>query len=148
MLPKERRRFPEPSFRQGRQEACWPIAAGSPPPRSHLLRGSAALFPFAAAFPAIGMLAAFLFNFTMPVTLISLANLMPASKGITFGIASFSLAIGTLPALIGFDVDGPMALSVLAIASLACLLPALRLARDIQDEPDTQAKIARAEGRA
>ena len=107
-----------------------------------------ALFPFAAAFPAIGMLAAFLFNFTMPVTLISLANLMPASKGITFGIASFSLAIGALPALIGFDVDGPMALSVLAIASLACLLPALRLARGIQDEPDTQAKIARAEGRA
>lgn len=112
------------------------------------LAGSAALFPFAAAFPAIGMLAAFLFNFTMPVTLISLANLMPASKGITFGIASFSLAIGALPALIGFDVDGPMALSVLAIASLACLLPALRLARGIQDEPDTQAKIARTEGRA
>ena len=112
------------------------------------LAGSAALFPFAAAFPAIGMLAAFLFNFTMPVTLISLANLMPASKGIAFGIASFSLAIGALPALIGFDVDGPMALSVFAIVSLACLLPALRLARGIQDEPDAQAATPQAEARA
>ena len=112
------------------------------------LTGSAALFPFAAAFPAIGMLAAFLFNFTMPVTLISLANLMPASRGIAFGIASFSLAIGALPALIGFDVDGPMALSVLAITSLACLLPALRLARGIQDEPDAQAATPQAKARA
>ena len=112
------------------------------------LAGSAALFPFAAAFPAIGMLAAFLFNFTMPVTLISLANLMPASRGIAFGVASFSLAIGALPALIGFDVDGPMALSVLAIASLACLLPALRLARGIQNEPDAQAATLQAEARA
>ncbi|MFR8062632.1 MAG: fosmidomycin resistance protein, partial [Lancefieldella rimae] len=51
--------------------------------------------------------------------------LLPCAKGTAFGIASFSLAVGSLPALLGFVLSSPLVLAVLAAVSLALLLGGL-----------------------
>ena len=83
------------------------------------------LFLFAWEYPVAGLLAVFLFNFTMPITLSVLARLLPSAKGTAFGIASFSLAVGSLPALLGFVLSSPLVLAALAAVSLALLLGGL-----------------------
>ena len=83
------------------------------------------LFLFAWEYPVVGLLAVFLFNFTMPITLSVLARLLPCAKGTAFGIASFSLAVGSLPALLGFVLSSPLVLAALAAVSLALLLGGL-----------------------
>ena len=83
------------------------------------------LFLFAWEYPVAGLLAVFLFNFTMPITLSVLARLLPCAKGTAFGIASFSLAVGSLPALLGFVLSSPLVLAVLVAVSLALLLGGL-----------------------
>ena len=92
------------------------------PLASALSLGLAALLflPSWTSVPA-GIAATFLFNFTMAITLSSLAALMPRAKGLAFGIASFSLAIGALPALLGFRVASSAVLCALSLASLALL---------------------------
>ena len=89
------------------------------------LGGAAVLFPFSWTMPAAGLAAVFLFNFTMPVTLVSMARLMPAERGMAFGICSASLAIGSLPALMGVRAASPMGLAVLSLVSLAALAAGL-----------------------
>ena len=68
-----------------------------------------------------GLAGTFLFNFTMAITLSSLARLLPQARGLAFGIASFSLAVGALPALLGLRVVSAQALVVLSAASLVLL---------------------------
>ncbi len=89
------------------------------------LATSMLLFLFAWEYPVAGLLAVFLFNFTMPITLSVLARLLPCAKGTAFGIASFSLAVGSLPALLGFVLSSPLVLAALAVVSLALLLGGL-----------------------
>ena len=91
------------------------------------LGGSAVLFlPSWGSVPA-GLAAALLFNFTMAITLSALAALFPRAQGMAFGIASFSLAIGALPALLGVRTASAMVLCALALASLVLLELALLL---------------------
>ena len=94
------------------------------------LGAAAVLFVFSWDVPAAGIAATFLFNFTMPITLITLARLLPDNHGFAFGLASFSLAIGALPAFLGLRTAGGVALSVLSVASLAFLLAGLAAAKD------------------
>ena len=90
---------------------------------------SAPLFLLAHDLPAAGIIATLLFNFTMPITLISLAELLPRNRGLAFGIASFSLAIGAFPTFVGIRPAGGAVLAALSLVSLACLLAGLALAR-------------------
>ena len=69
----------------------------------------------------MGLLGVFFFNFTMSITLASLANILPNAKGTAFGLASFSLAVGALPALLGFRVEHPVMLSVISLVSALAL---------------------------
>ena len=94
---------------------------------------SAPLFLLAFEHPAAGIAATFLFNFTMPITLISLAELMPANRGLAFGIASFSLAVGFSPALVGLRASSGPALCILSLISLAALLAGIAAARRAYD---------------
>jgi len=64
----------------------------------------ASLFICAALFlfyklPACGILAVFLFNMTMPITLGAVRNLLPQSPGFGFGILTFGLFLGIIPVL-------------------------------------------------
>ena len=85
------------------------------------LGGAAAAFAFSWESNAAGLAGTFLFNFTMAITLSALARLLPLARGTAFGIASFSLAMGALPALLGVRVSSARALVVLSLASLVLL---------------------------
>lgn len=92
------------------------------------LGGAAPLFLLAWGSVPAGLVATLLFNFTMAITLSELARLLPRARGTAFGIASFSLAIGAFPALLGLRASSPEALCALSLVSLASLLGGLAVA--------------------
>lgn len=51
--------------------------------------------------PGPGLLAVFLFNMTMPLTLWGAARLLRGARGLAFGLLTFALFLGTLPLLLG-----------------------------------------------
>lgn len=65
---------------------------------------SAPLLAFFASIPVLGMLGAFILNFTMPVTLMAIFNVMPRNKGLSFGLTTLALFVGALPIIIGKDL--------------------------------------------
>ena len=94
------------------------------------LIAAATLFVPSWEVPVMGLLGVFFFNFTMSITLASLANILPNAKGTAFGLASFSLAVGALPALLGFRVEHPVMLSVISLVSALALGVGLTLVKD------------------
>lgn len=91
---------------------------------------AATLFVPSWEIPVIGLLGVFFFNFTMSITLASLANILPNAKGTAFGLASFSLAVGALPALAGFRIEHPAMLSGISLVSALALGVGLTLVKD------------------
>ena len=51
-----------------------------------------------------GLLAVFLFNMTMPLTLFAMARLFPGARGFAFGTLTFALFLGYLPAALSLPV--------------------------------------------
>ena len=88
---------------------------------------SAALY-LASALPLPGILAVFLFNMTMPVTLWAAARVMPGAKGFAFGLMTFALFLGFLPSWLGWPslLAGPAGYGLMALTSLALLWFPLR----------------------
>ena len=91
---------------------------------------AATLFAPSWEIPVMGLLGVFFFNFTMSITLASLANILPNAKGTAFGLASFSLAVGALPALAGFRIEHPAMLSGISLVSALSLGVGLTLVKD------------------
>lgn len=91
---------------------------------------AATLFAPSWEIPVMGLLGVFFFNFTMSITLASLANILPNAKGTAFGLASFSLAVGALPALLGFRIEHPLMLSAMSLVSALALGVGLTLVKD------------------
>ena len=91
---------------------------------------AATLFAPSWEIPVLGLLGVFFFNFTMSITLASLANILPNAKGTAFGLASFSLAVGALPALAGFRIEHPLMLSAMSLVSALALGVGLTLVKD------------------
>lgn len=94
------------------------------------LIAAATLFVPSWEIPVMGLLGVFFFNFTMSITLASLANILPNAKGTAFGLASFSLAVGALPALAGFRIEHPAMLSAMSFVSALALGVGLTLVKD------------------
>ena len=94
------------------------------------LIAAATLFVPSWEIPVMGLLGVFFFNFTMSITLASLANILPNAKGTAFGLASFSLAVGALPALAGFRIEHPAMLSGISLVSALTLGVGLTLVKD------------------
>ncbi len=90
--------------------------------------GLAAALYLASALPMPGILAVFLFNMTMPVTLWAAARVMPGAKGFTFGLLTFALFLGFLPSWLGWPglLNGPVSYALVALVSLALLWFPLR----------------------
>ncbi|MDR2954880.1 MAG: hypothetical protein LBV43_07360 [Prevotella sp.] len=59
------------------------------------------LLAFCTEIPVLGILGAFIFNFTMPVTLIAILNTIPEKRGLSFGLSTTALFIGALPVILG-----------------------------------------------
>ena len=97
---------------------------------------AAALYLF-SALPLPGILAVFLFNMTMPVTLWAAAKTMPGAKGFTFGLLTFALFLGFLPSFMGWPslLTGPISYAVVAAASLLLLWFPLRKEVSHADDP-------------
>ena len=91
---------------------------------------AATLFAPSWEIPVMGLMGIFFFNFTMSITLASLANILPNAKGTAFGLASFSLAVGALPALAGFRIEHPAMLSGISLVSALALGVGLTLVKD------------------
>ena len=74
----------------------------------------APLLMLATVSPVAGVLGMFVFNMTMPVTLVAVANAVPDYPGFAFGTASLAIVIGALPALTGWSVQLSGALPIVA----------------------------------
>jgi MFS transporter, FSR family, fosmidomycin resistance protein len=68
------------------------------------LLGSLPLVAFGSGIPFLAIVGIFLFNFTMPITLAAVSNLLPGRQGFAFGLTCLALLIGALPVLLGFNV--------------------------------------------
>ena len=88
---------------------------------------AAILFIFSWDIPICGILATFLFNFTMPITLTAMAKVFPQAKGFAFGTATFALSIGFVPVIFSMTMSNPIVLSVLSVFSLIILGVGLKL---------------------
>jgi len=75
--------------------------------------------------PVCGVLAMFLFNMTMPITLFALAKAMPGCRGFAFGLLTFALFLGFLPTYLGAGSIGSFGMAVVAVSSLVLLVPGL-----------------------
>ena len=60
---------------------------------------SAPLLAFFPAVPVLAIVGMFLFNMTMPVTLVALSNVLPGRPGFAFGLTCLALIVGALPSL-------------------------------------------------
>ncbi len=58
---------------------------------------SAPLLAFFPQIPAIAILGTFLFNLSMPITLVCLVEMLPGKSGFAFGLTTLALIIGALP---------------------------------------------------
>ena len=83
---------------------------------------AAALYLLSGA-PLPGLLAVFLFNMTMPMTLWAAAQLLPGAKGFGFGLLTFALFVGYLPVYLGWPAvfGNVWAYAAAAALSLALL---------------------------
>lgn len=78
--------------------------------------------------PVFGILALFLFNMTMPITLYQLALRFPSLPGFSFGLLTFALFLGFLPVYAGLElsISGTIIGSAGSLISLTLLLPVSR----------------------
>ena len=85
--------------------------------------GLAAALYLLSGHPAPGLLAVFLFNMTMPMTLWAVAKLLPGAKGFGFGLLTFALFLGYLPVYLGWPAvfGNAWACTAAAVLSLALL---------------------------
>jgi len=88
---------------------------------------AASLLPAAAlyllsAIPLPGILAVFLFNMTMPITLHAAAEQLPGAKGFSFGLLTFALFLGFLPSALGWPSPFSFPIGCAAAAALSLLL--------------------------
>jgi MFS family permease len=65
---------------------------------------SAPLLAFYSTFSLFGILGASVLNFTMPVTLIAILNVLPNNKGLSFGLTTVAIFIGALPTILGTNL--------------------------------------------
>ncbi|MBQ9605980.1 MAG: hypothetical protein IJV16_02235 [Lachnospiraceae bacterium] len=93
-----------------------------------------AVFSDAAMIP--GCIVLYLFNMTMPIAMIGLANLLPEWKGVAFGLNTTALFLGYVAyKLIDVPVSGYM-LGILILVSALILLTALRIAPEMEEKND------------
>lgn len=61
------------------------------------LVASAFLIWWGTTYPLLGILGMFLFNFTMPVTLVAISNMLPGKPGFSFGLTTLAILMGVVP---------------------------------------------------
>jgi FSR family fosmidomycin resistance protein-like MFS transporter len=90
---------------------------------------SAPLLAFFGPIPALAILGTFLFNLSMPVTLVCLAGILPGKSGFAFGLTTLALIIGAMPAFLPLHslTSGQGIILGAILISIAALFGGLRL---------------------
>jgi FSR family fosmidomycin resistance protein-like MFS transporter len=90
---------------------------------------SAPLLAFLPQIPAAAILGAFVFNLSMPLTLVCLAEMLPGKAGFAFGLTTLALLIGGAPAYtqLRADTGQPAFLFAAILVSTAALYVGLQL---------------------
>lgn len=91
---------------------------------------SALLFCF-SNLPLAGVVAVFLFNMTMPITLWAAVKLLPGIRGFAFGVLTFALFLGFLPMYLNWPtvMQSGVGYAAGALASMVLLMIGLRKGR-------------------
>lgn len=91
------------------------------------ISGVLALFSF--AYPVAGLVSIFLFNMTMPITLLSMAKIFPNARGFAFGVLTLALFVGFLPVSFGQESPffSPVGLLMLSFISMILLYIGLKM---------------------
>ena len=82
----------------------------------------AALFYLGAKIPAFGILALFLFNMSMPLTLYLLATNLPGMAGFSFGLLTFGIFFGFVPVYLQMEMHMTDTLAGALCSVISCLL--------------------------
>ena len=83
---------------------------------------------FGANIPYLAIIGMFLFNITMPITLVVISNILPGRPGFAFGLTCLALILGALPALSGFKqfLGGQLFVFIIIVISSLVLYFALQ----------------------
>ncbi|MCX6751666.1 MAG: hypothetical protein NT161_02785 [Candidatus Nomurabacteria bacterium] len=83
---------------------------------------------FGANIPFLAIIGMFLFNITMPITLVAISNILPGRPGFAFGITCLALILGALPAFSGLKqlLGGQSFIFIIIVISVLALFYALR----------------------
>jgi MFS transporter, FSR family, fosmidomycin resistance protein len=93
---------------------------------------SAPMLAFGPSNMALGIVGIFLFNFSMPITLVAIARMLQGWEGFAFGLTTLALVAGALLAFAGgteFLKGSSMAIFVIILASAAALYYGLNRSR-------------------
>lgn len=102
---------------------------------------SAPLLAFFAQTPIIAILGIFLFNLSMPITLIGIAEMLPGKSGFAFGLTTLALIIGASPTFTQLYAvtSDQMFIFAAILISIAALYGGLQLyAHHFSDRPQTK----------
>jgi len=87
------------------------------------------LLTFGASYSYLGIFGMFLFNITMPVTLVALSNILPGRPAFAFGLTCLALIMGSFPVFTGTKLffSNPILISVIIFTSATALFGGLKL---------------------
>jgi len=83
---------------------------------------SSPLIAFGINYPVLYITGIFFFNFTMPVTLTAIANMMPRREGFAFGLTTLALIIGAMPSFINIKLGAENSAAVFLTVILSAVL--------------------------
>jgi len=83
---------------------------------------------FGANIPYLAIIGMFLFNITMPITLVAISNILPGRPGFAFGLTCLALILGALPAFSGLKqfLGGQLSVFIIIVISSLALYYGLR----------------------
>lgn len=83
---------------------------------------------FGASIPFVAIIGIFLFNITMPITLVAISNILSGRSGFSFGLTCLALVVGAFPTFIGFNqlLDGRLFVFTLIFISSVTIFYGLR----------------------
>jgi len=81
-----------------------------------------------ANIPCLAIIGMFLFNITMPITLVAISNILPGRPGFAFGLTCLALILGALPAFSGLKqiLGGQLFVFIIIVISALALYYGLR----------------------
>ena len=84
---------------------------------------------FGANIPYLAIVGMFLFNITMPITLVAISNILPGRPGFAFGLTCLALILGALPAFSGLKhvLGGKLFIFTIIVISSLALYYALKI---------------------